>query len=697
MLEAAALALELWLRDERAQAQLETYEHIVANTQDQIALVDEQLRFKVVNAAYAARLGLKPEELEGRYLRDIIFEDDFASLLEPNLKKALNGSTVQFQHWRSAPNGQRMYMNVLYTPYEEHRGIRGVIASVHDISSLYKAEEKLRRAAQVFNSSAEAVLMTDVKGNITDANEAFAEITGYSVDEVLGRNASIIRSDRHPQSFYDEIFNSIRTTGRWRGEIWIRRRNGDLVPCLTTVARVLSDWGELNGYVGVFSDISNIKDNEHRLELLAHHDPLTGLSNRTQLSRSLQNRISRARSEQQSFTLMFIDLDHFKDINDALGHSAGDALLQLAGERLLGVLRDGDVLARVGGDEFVVMLQGMETAQNASTIATKIIEALKQTFSIAGNEVHISASVGICCYPEDGTDAETLLRNADTAMYEAKSAGRGTWRCYSQEMTEAAQRHMTLLAALRQARARGELYLVYQPKFDAHSEALSGFEALLRWRHSGLGAVNTQEFILVAEQAGLISELDYWVLDEVCSQIKDWRQQGLNPPRIAVNISARTLHDTGFIATVSKLLTDHQISSDSIQLELTETALLPGVDGANKALSQIRELGLGIAVDDFGTGYSSLSYLRTLPVTELKIDASFVRDVVSSPDAATIAETIFAMAKSLKLQVVAEGVETRAQLDFLRNLGPLQIQGFYLSRPLSVDDTQRLLTKETAA
>jgi diguanylate cyclase (GGDEF)-like protein/PAS domain S-box-containing protein len=695
MLAAAALAIELWIKDDRAERQLRVYERIVASTRDQIALIDADLRYALVNSAYADRVGLSPRDIQGRSVREVI-QDDYTTLIEPNLKTALEGSVVQFQHWRAAVGDQWVYMNVLYTPYEESGRVRGVIASMHDITALHEAEAGLRRAAQVFSSSVEAVLMTDRHGVILDGNEAFFEITDQPRSDVLGNHVSILRSGMHSDSFYDAMLQTIAASGRWRGELWVLRKNGESFPCLMTVSEVRSEMGELTGYVGVFSDITSIKENEQRLELLANQDPLTGLSNRTQLSKHLSSRISRARSEHQPFTLMFIDLDHFKDVNDALGHSAGDRLLKLVSKRLTSVLRDNDVLARVGGDEFVAVLQGNDTTKNASVIASKILEALKPSFQIASDEVEISASVGICCYPQDGTDAETLLRNADTAMYEAKSAGRNTWRCYSEQMTEAAQRHMLILNSLRRATSRKEMSLVFQPQFDAHSQVLCGFEALLRWKHGQLGAIDTQEFIAVAEQSGLIDDLDYWVFEQVCQHIKHWRSLDLAPPRVAVNVSGRTLHDQDFLPTVSGLFKRYEIAHDEVELELTETALLPSFSVGNGVLDKVRALGLGIAVDDFGTGYSSLAYLRKLPVTELKIDASFVRDVVANADAAAITKTIFAMAQTLKLQVVAEGVETKEQLEFLQELGTLRIQGYLFSHPLSAQDAQALLEQRKA-
>lgn len=695
MLAAAALAIELWIKDERVERQLKVYERIFASTRDQIALIDPDLHYALVNPAYANRIGLSPRDIQGRSVREVV-HDDYQTLIEPNLKIALEGSVVQFQHWRAATGDRGLYMNVLYTPYEELGRVRGVIASMHDITDLHDAEAGLRRAAQVFSSSVEAVLMTDQRGQILDANEAFCEITGHSRSDVLGNNVSLLRSGMHSDSFYDAMLQTIASSGRWRGEIWTQRKGGKSIPCLMTVSEVRSETGELTGYVGVFSDITSIKENEQRLELLAHRDPLTGLSNRTELSKHLKSRISRARTEHQPFTLMFIDLDHFKDVNDALGHSAGDHLLKLVTDRLASVLRDNDVLARVGGDEFVALLQGNDTAKNASVIASKILDALKPSFRIASDEVEISASVGICCYPQDGSDAETLLRNADTAMYEAKSAGRNTWRCYSEQMTQAAQRHMLILNSLRRATSRDEMSLLFQPKFDAHSESLCGFEALLRWKHRKLGAIDTQEFITVAEQSGLIDELDYWVFEQVCQHIRHWRSLDLAPPRIAINVSGRTLHDADFFSTLSGLFERYEIAHDEVQLELTETALLPNFSAGNGVLDKVHALGLGIAVDDFGTGYSSLAYLRKLPVTELKIDASFVRDVVANADAAAITRTIFAMAQTLKLQVVAEGVETEEQLEFLRELGTLQIQGYYFSHPLTAKEVQALLEQRKA-
>ncbi|WP_439101530.1 EAL domain-containing protein [Congregibacter sp.] len=689
-LKGAATALGLWLQNSQSWSEARILEKMLGSTDSQVALVDSNFRYVLANTAYADRLGQEPTDLVGHKLSAVLGDEYEISALEGKHAKALAGETVHFQEWRDSPQGP-CYLDIVYAPYRDADGLHGVAVSIHDITSLYEAEAQLRRAAQAFSSSAEAIIMTSVDTLIIDVNEAFTQITGYERDDALGHSLQMLLSDLHAPQFFQEMLSVIEREGRWQGEIWSNHRNGRVFPCWMTMSQVKSPHGENDGYVGVLADITIIKENEQRLEVLAHQDALTGLPNRNQLIRSMDSRIGRSATEHQPFIVMFIDLDQFKNVNDTLGHSAGDRLLREASQRLQHLLRDEDLLARLGGDEFVAVLPGVRSRQNASIIATKIIDALTAPFSIDGQRVQVSASIGICCYPEDGSSSETLLRNADTAMYKAKAAGRSTWCGYSQEMTAEATRHMLLSGALRDAVSAGELELVYQPKFHVDSLELSGFEALSRWNHPEFGAIPPSEFIVIAENSGLISELDNLVLRAVCRQIKLWRGAGLEPPPVAVNVSGNSLQQVTFFESVSEVLQAEAINGDWLGLELTETALLPRPEEQSSVLDALRELGLGIAVDDFGTGYSSLSYLQQLPVTQLKIDASFVRHVASSDDAAAIAETIIAMARALKVGIVAEGVETEEQAAFLRERGPMQVQGFLYSEGLLPDEAAKLL------
>ena len=693
-LNAAARAIGVWLRGDDARRGLETYERIVAHTQDKLALLDEDLHFRLVNNAYAALVGRKSSEFRGRPISEV-FGEVRMKRQEPRLRRALSGSIVQFQEWREYPQGRR-FMNIVYSPYFEDGEVRGVIISADDISELHEAQEQLRRAARVFSSSAEAVLMTDTDGTITDVNAAFLDISGFSEAEVIGLNPSFLASGRHERGFFDQVFREIAKTGNWRGEIWNRRKNGDHFPCLMTISRVEDDDGKLTGYVGVFSDITAIKEHEQYLETLANQDALTGLPNRAKLLRHLNNRVRRDRTPPSPFTVMFIDLDRFKNVNDSLGHIAGDKLLREVATRLEGALRVDDLIARVGGDEFVAVLPGDPISTNAPVIAEKIIDTLAEPFTLNGEHVRIGTSIGICSYPEDGGDSEALLQNADLAMYEAKSSGRNTWRCYATEMSDGVQSHWRMLGELSGAVERGELSLVYLPEYDVASGAMVGIETLMRWDHPELGQVDPSRFIAAAEQGGLIRDLDYWAIDRLCLQLRRWLDDGINAPRASVNVSSRTLGDPRFVQHLRESLNAHAIDGCRLVLELSESTVLTGDSDRLDHLEALGELGVEILIDNFGTGYSSLTRLTRLPLRAVKIDASFVRDATREPLAETVVETIIAMGRSLGVDVVAEGVEDEEHAHFFEKLAPLNVQGFYYRTPLDPESCTELLARTAA-
>jgi diguanylate cyclase (GGDEF)-like protein/PAS domain S-box-containing protein len=681
-LNTASQVVGVWLRGHDARRGLQIYERIVANTNDQIALLDRNLQYRVVNPAFAHRLGLNASNIVGRSLREILDESTFERVA-PRLKRSLAGRHVNFQEWRESPQGRR-YFNVLYSPYREDGEINGVIVSLNDITELHEAQGQLRRAARVFISAAEAVLMIDGEGTIDDANPAFERICGYRAEEAVGRNIDLLSVADRTDHRLDRAFEHAIQEGSWRGEVWSRRKDGEVIPCLMTISQVEDDLERPDGFVCVFSDISDFKRHERRLEVLAHHDTLTGLPNRAMLARHLENRVRRHDGHPDPFTIMFLDLDHFKPVNDQFGHSEGDKLLQRVADRLRDVLRVDDLLARVGGDEFVAVLPGTISSANASVVADKIIAKLREPFTIRGEEVRIGVSVGISAYPEDGRDADSLLRSADMAMYEAKAAGRNTWRSFDPKMNSSAKRHWELVTELSGARDRGEQYMVYQPKFDASGREILGLEALMRWTHPELGVVPPVEFIEAGEQGGLIAELDHWALDRAVAQLRKWLDQGLDPPLVSVNISGRTLNDRRFIEKLSATLRSHDIQGDRLRLEVSEHALNACNEAQQDALAKLRQLGVSASIDDFGSEFSSLIDITRFSVQEIKIDAEFVRDAITDSRARSVVEAIVAIGRSLGLEVVAEGVEDAEHANWLETLAPLTLQGHYFRKPMDV-------------
>ncbi len=575
-------------------------------------------------------------------------------------------------------------------------GQRFIMGSAIDISERRRAEAALRQAATVFESTAEGVLITDSKGDILAVNRAFSTMTGYSEREVLGRNPRMLRSTRHGRRFFSRMWRSLRETGHWQGEIWNAKKNGDEFPVWLTASRVdTASSSEPATYVALMSDISAVKRSEQQLQHMAHHDSLTGLPNRLLLDARLEHAIERARRDGSRVAVLFLDADRFKNVNDSHGHPAGDELLRELAQRLRDGVREEDTVARIGGDEFVVVLEGVAERSFAALVSEKLIGAISGTVELEPGSVALTASIGIALYPDDGTDPTALLKNADAAMYRAKEDGRNQYQFYNRAMTEGTSERLTLEVDMRRALDRRDQFVVhYQPLIELDSGAIFGVEALLRWQHPERGAVMPGAFIPIAEECGLIEPLGEWVLREACRQVARWRDAGLPPLRVSINISGRQAARPRLVDTVADTLDESGLDAACLALELTETVLMSDPIAAGATLEKLAALGVWLSVDDFGTGYSSLSYLKRFPVNTLKIDRSFVRDAPGDASDAAICRAVLALADSLGLDVVAEGVETRAQRDFLIDSGCVYAQGFLFGRPMPADAIATLLRGE---
>ncbi len=565
--------------------------------------------------------------------------------------------------------------------------------SIHYAIERKRVEEKLRLAATVFESTLEGILITDAKTNIISVNQALCSITGYSAEEFIGNTPNIIKSERHNHTFFRQLWDILNKTGQWRGEIWNRRKNGEVFPTWVNISAVPhSTTGKTSHYVAVFTEITELKLSEERLNYLAHHDPLTGLPNRLLFHDRLEQAVLQAQRNRHMIAVMFLDLDRFKAINDTLGHLIGDELLVAVAERLKHCARETDTIARLGGDEFAVIITKIIQEKDVEQIAQKIIHTLSSVYSVGGYEVFITASIGINLYPGIDNDREKLLENADVAMYHAKQFGRNNYKFYSTDMNAVALERLMLETNLRRALERQEFRLYYQPQIDMQSGSVNGVEALIRWQHPNLGLVSPLEFIPLLEETGLILPVGEWVIRTACQQIREWLDAGFPPLTMAVNLSARQFRQPNLVEMIERMLHEFNIPPELLELELTETVMMDNIEETTVILQKLKYLGLKIAVDDFGTGVSSLGYLKHFPVDTLKISHDFVLNLPADSADASIASAVINLARNMQLSSVAEGVENQGQMDFLRSQDCERIQGFLFSRPIPSDQMTTLLT-----
>jgi len=560
------------------------------------------------------------------------------------------------------------------------------LAIKEDITTHKSNEEQLRMSAMVFETSSEAIIVTDSKNRIKLVNPSFEKITGYTAAEVMGKNPDVLNSGEHEQGFYNNMWNTLYTTGRWKGEIWNRRKNGEVFPEWLSIAVVKDEESNIVEYVAVFSDISERKKAEDKIHWQANFDHLTHLPNRSLFIDRLKQLISSYKREKKYFALLFIDLDRFKVVNDTLGHNAGDKLLQMVAHRLQQNLSEMDTIARFGGDEFTILLPRIKSAQGAAHAAERIITLLSQPFIINGAEVLIGCTIGITVYPDDAANETLLIRNADMAMYHAKEAGRNSYHFYTESMNEKMLSRMKLEKDLRYAISNNEFFLEYQPVVNAQTQQVVGAEALVRWNHPDHGRLGPDKFISIAEDTGVIKQLGEWVLNEALSQLSHWHKNSYTNMYVAVNVSSaqRLLGLTADV--VQKSLDKNKLNGKYLTLEITESLLMDHTEESLTWLKSLKKTGLNLSIDDFGTGFSSLSYLHRFPMDTLKIDKSFIDDALKVTKTAKLVESIILLAHNFGLSVVAEGVEEEKQQIFLHQMGCNYIQGYYYSKPISGQD-----------
>lgn len=556
-------------------------------------------------------------------------------------------------------------------------------------TALKESRKSLSIAERIIEASIDSIMVCNGNGAILSVNPAFTQLTGYTASEAIGENASLLSSGLHDKAFYQSMWHSIKHKGRWQGEILNKKKNGDIYSEWLSIVCLVDSDNEEALYAAIFSDITERKQNESRIHSLAFYDELTGLPNRRLFSDRFDIALSTAHRNHQLAAVLFLDLDRFKQINDNLGHKIGDELLKVASERLNRCIKEGDTVSRFGGDEFVVLLTEMTEVKDIIKVVERISYVLSIPYELDEKELHVTSSIGVAIYPDDGKNIDTLLKHADTAMYDAKDSGRNSYKLYSEEMNTASMERLILQNCLQSALKKDEFELFYQLKVHASKQKIVGMEALIRWKNEKLGQVSPGKFITAAEELGLIVDIDLWVLMQACQQRKQWLERGYDCGPISVNISpVHFNHD--LLYSIEKTLEATDLPANLLEIEVTENCFIENIDRAQSMLSQIHQLGVSIALDDFGTGYSSLSYLSKLSIDVLKIDASFIAKIPEDIQQCQIVNSIIAMAQALNLKLVAEGVETLEQVEYLTNRGCHICQGYLFSQPMNASATQRL-------
>ena len=551
--------------------------------------------------------------------------------------------------------------------------------------------ETSRRQAAALDAAGEGFLFTDTDERIVGVNPALAEMTGYKEAELRGATPRILSSGRHDRAFWESAWSAVRSTGRWKGEVWNRRKDGTLFPVLLSLGAVRGGAGEVTGHFGVLSDLTALRESEARSERLAHHDAMTHLPNRLLLKVRLDHAAAQARRDGRRLALVILGLDGFQAVNDSLGHLVGDDVLRSVAARLISGVPPGDTVARLAGDEFAVLLENVADSGEAGRTARTLLESVSRPMASRGSEVVLTGSAGISLFPEDGGDFDALLRNANIALHRAKETGRNLCEFYTADLTRRATERFEVEGDLRRAFRRRELLLLYQPQISLRTRQVVGVEALVRWQHPERGLLLPGDFIRIAEESGLIEQLGTWALRETCLQARAWQEEGLPPFRVAVNVSPREIPRGELVGEVAAVLGETGLDPALLELEITEGFLMHRPDDALTTLMSLKALGVTLAVDDFGTGFSSLSHLKQYPIDRLKIDQSFVQDIAVNPDDEAIVRSIITLGRGLNLKVVAEGVETEEQAVFLRAHRCDEVQGYFFSRPLPAAEMGRFV------
>lgn len=676
---------------ELIEKQYNEYKTVLQTTLDGYWMVDIHGNLVEVNQSYCDMSGYSTEELLKMHISQIEMiesPEDTKKRIEKIIK---NGSDL-FETVHRKKDGTVMNVEVSTTFIASDGG--KFIALLRDITQRVEYETQLQLASKVFEASADAIIITNKENKIISANRAFEKLSGYTQDEIIGKNPNLISSGWGDKNFYDAMWKDIVEQGIWIGEIWDRNKRGELYAASTSIVSVTDKDGKIVNYIGISHDITKMKEDEKRIKQLAYYDFLTKLPNRKSFEEEVQSSIKSAYRNKQTFAILFLDLDNFKWVNDSLGHLFGDKILLRVSNLISAIITQESIFARLGGDEFVI-LAPYDDLLKVSQLATAIIESLRYPITIDKHDINVSWSIGISLFPENGKTYDELLKNADTAMYSAKDEGKNTFHYFSEQMNESAKRRLELDTRLRYAVNQNEFYLVYQPKYSCSAKDAIGFEALIRWNDSKLGNVPPDHFIPIAEQSGYIYELGLWVLERALKDLISIKASLSDKQfTMAVNISAKQLQNNRFLEDVKRLLALYEIDGEFLEFEITETSLMKDITRIIPTLVAIKELKITLSIDDFGTGYSSMAYLKKLPIDALKIDREFISELHCDNENRAIVEATLALAKTLGLKTVAEGVEIIEHVTILHELECDIFQGYYYSKPLLLEQLLEFLASD---
>ena len=687
------------------------FKDFIENTDDLFTQVSTDGRFLYVSPSARRYFGLSPEECVGLSAFDFVHDEDKEATAQDFNKWQEDSSTnFSYINRQMHQNGSFHYMLWTVTAVKDRENnIQWFNGIGRDITSQKKTEEELRKAKDqlketvdqqteqlklataVFKHSSEGVTITDSNNKIRYINDAFTHITGYSEEEAIGQNPSILKSNRHKPSFYKGVWKSIKANGMWEGEIWNRRKSGEVFPEWISIKEITDANGEVVNYIAVFRDISEAKASQRKIQHQAYHDALTGLPNRTLLIDRIRKAIASSKDANNFIALLFIDLDNFKNINDSLGYVIGDTILQQAATRIREFINEKDTVSRIGGDEFVIMLKDLQDKHDAAVMADKLISLFAQSFNVNSHQFTITPSIGIALYPDDGETPYSLVRNADTAMNKAKQEGRNRYHLFTPGLTKSALRRISMENQLRQTASNNGFTVYYQPKVNLHDNTIVGMEALVRWIQPDGTIISPAEFIPLAEETGLIVPIGEQVLEAACLDTVELNQRFGTNLKVSVNLSLRQFKQKQLMKNIMDIIAMTAICPSCLELEITESTVMDDIEQTKMTLEKLDKIGITLSIDDFGTGYSSLSHLKNMPMHTLKIDQSFVAGLPQNKSDQKLVKAIMSLAKSFDLSTVAEGIETPEQYNYMRELGCDVMQGYYYSPPVPLEEFASLV------